>query len=71
MDGYDIMAGFDEEPGELYPLASLDYLAEILDTEAIKVLVLNGDLDYMINFNGTETVLNDFNWKHREDYQNR
>lgn len=42
----------------LYAKKATEYLLDILNAKETKVLIMNGDLDYYINYVGTEKILN-------------
>lgn len=62
------MKEYMEEPETrtLYPEPPLTYIKNLLDGEVVKVLILNGDLDYYVNYIGQEKILSELEWKNQE-----
>lgn len=50
--------------------APVDVLTEILEDRDVKVLIMNGDLDFHTNFMGTEKVIETLEWYGSEDFKN-
>lgn len=48
--------------------APKDIMGQILEDRDIKILILNGDLDFHTNFMGTEKVIENFEWYGSESF---
>jgi carboxypeptidase C (cathepsin A) len=47
----------------LYPIHPREILQDILENEReIKVMMINGDLDYHVNWVGAENLLKELSW---------
>jgi carboxypeptidase C (cathepsin A) len=47
-----------------------DELGAILEERDIKVLIMNGDLDFHTNYFGTEKLVENLEWYGKEDFNN-
>ena len=50
--------------------APVDILSRILEDRDVKVLIINGDLDFHTNFMGTEKVIENIDWYGSEQFLN-
>lgn len=72
LGGYQIRSNFNTT-SENYPELKFDsgavnLIADILERKQLKVFILNGDLDFKINWMGTDVLAKSFTWYGQKDF---
>ena len=70
--GYKIRSKFNDT-SENYPQlkftsGAVNLIADILERKQVKVFILNGDLDFKINWMGTDLLAKSFTWYGQKDF---
>ena len=70
---YNETVSFDEDGNELIGNAKIqtkpaDVFSKILDDRELKVLIMNGQLDYHTNYFGVEKLVDSFEWYGKEQF---
>lgn len=73
-DGYNMRKNFnytsDNFPELKFSRGAVNVVSDLLDQKDLKIMIFNGDLDFKINWMGTDVLAKNFNWYGKADFAN-